>query len=158
VQFCRNKGSDDEEILATTVIGLSLFTTILGIGLVIIGRLKLASYVSLLPMPVVGGYLAFIGLFCGQGGLSLMSKVQVSGIMEWYKFGHEKEIILFLPGLIGGIIIYSSIRIIKHMAVLPCAVASIVILFYVTLMINGLSLEDAKNLGWVNEGSVPPVW
>ena len=158
VRYCQNEGRSDEEILATTLIGLSMFTTILGIGLVVIGRLKLASYVQLLPTPVVGGYLAFIGFFCGQGGLSLMSNVQVSGILEWYKFGHEKQLMWSLPGILGGLAIYISIRTIKHMAVLPCAVATTIVIFYITLGMNGLSLQDAKNLGWVNPADAPPVW
>lgn len=158
VQYCKNEGRDDEEILATTLVGLSLFTAILGVGLVVIGKLKLASYVELLPTPVVGGYLAFIGFFCGQGGMSLMSGVEVSGIMEWYKFCHERLLLLSLPGLIGGFGIYISIRTIKHMAVLPVAVTSIIILFYICLTTYGLSLEDAKELGWVSQADAPPVW
>jgi len=57
----------DEEILATATIGLALCTALLGLGLVVIGYFRLASTVQLLPTPVVGGYLAFIGFFCGQG-------------------------------------------------------------------------------------------
>ena len=158
VKYCKDDGRDDEEILATILIGLSLFTTILGVALVIIGRLKLASYVEYLPTPVVGGYLAFIGFFCGQGGMSLMSNVQVSGVLEWYKFAHVQEIIWSLPGILGGIGIYVSMRTIKHMAVLPCAVTSIVVIFYITLGVTGTSLYDAKTLGWVNQADDPPVW
>ena len=38
---------------------------------------QLAGLVQYLPLPVVGGYLAFIGLYCLEAGLSLMSGVQV---------------------------------------------------------------------------------
>lgn len=158
VKYCKNDGRNDEEILATTLIGLSLFTAILGLSLVLIGRLRLASYVEYLPTPVVGGYLAFIGFFCGQGGMALMSNVEVEGIMDWYKFGHMRQILLSLPGLIGGIGIYVSMRTIKHMAVLPCAVTLIIVTFYITLEVGGLSLEDAKEMGWVNHADAPPVW
>lgn len=158
VRYCKEDGRDDEEILATTLIGLSLFTATLGFSLIVIGKLKLASYVQLLPTPVVGGYLAFIGFFCGQGGLSLMSNIQVSGVMEWYEFVHEKAIIMLSPGLIGGIGIYVGMRTIKHMAVLPCAVALIIISFYVSLGATGTSLESAKEFGWLNQADAPPVW
>ena len=158
VKYCKEDGRDDEEILATTLIGLSLFTTMLGISLVLIGRLKIASYVKYLPTPVVGGYLAFIGFFCGQGGISLMSNVHVSGVLEWYKFAHIQEIIWSLPGILGGIGIYISMRKMKHMAVLPCAVAFIMIIFFITLGVTGTSLYDAKTLGWVNQADDPPIW
>lgn len=50
------------------LVTLSLSTCLLGVALVGIGRLRLASLVQYLPMPVVGGYLAYIGFFCGQVG------------------------------------------------------------------------------------------
>ena len=41
------------------------------------GKLRLAMLVQYLPLPVVGGYLAFIGLYCLEAGLSLMTGMQV---------------------------------------------------------------------------------
>jgi hypothetical protein len=32
-------------------------------------------------MPVIGGYLAFIGFFCGQAGLAMMAGVQVINML-----------------------------------------------------------------------------
>ena len=46
VKYCEKRGKEDEEILATTTIGLSLCTALLGIGLLAIGRCRLASYVQ----------------------------------------------------------------------------------------------------------------
>lgn len=51
-------------------------TGLLGVALVVLGRLRLASVVQYLPMPVIGGYLAFIGYFCGQAGLAFASGVR----------------------------------------------------------------------------------
>lgn len=51
-------------------------TGLLGLSLVLLGRLRLASVVQYLPMPVIGGYLAFIGYFCGQAGLAFASGVR----------------------------------------------------------------------------------
>ena len=36
-----------------------------------------------LPLPVVGGYLAFIGIFCLEAGLSLMTGQQIDGVSTW---------------------------------------------------------------------------
>jgi MFS superfamily sulfate permease-like transporter len=60
-----------DAIVATSVFTLSLYTMLLGFVLVFVGRIKLASFVSYLPMPVVGGYLAFIGFFCLEAGISV---------------------------------------------------------------------------------------
>lgn len=40
---------EDQAMLATVVVGLSLCTALLGLGLVVIGRLRLAQYVQMLP-------------------------------------------------------------------------------------------------------------
>jgi sulfate permease, SulP family len=47
----------------------------LGLALMALGKGGMATLVQFLPMPVVGGYLAFIGFFCGQAGLALMAQV-----------------------------------------------------------------------------------
>jgi MFS superfamily sulfate permease-like transporter len=49
VDHCKSRGYDDETMLATVTVGLSLSTAVLGICLVILGQLQLAQYVQLLP-------------------------------------------------------------------------------------------------------------
>lgn len=55
-----NDGGTTEEVLSTTLVLLSLATLALGLVLVLMGHFRLADAVSYLPMPVVGGYLAFV--------------------------------------------------------------------------------------------------
>ena len=155
VKYCKDEGRSDDEILATTVVGLSMFTALLGVALVIISKFKLATYVELLPISVVGGYLAFIGFFCGQGGFALMSKVQLSGIRDWHKLLDEYAIVLSLPGIACGICIYVSMRKFDHVAVLPCALSLMLVFFYIFLTVNSLSREEATELGWISDTSAP---
>jgi SulP family sulfate permease len=54
-------GGTEEEVVSTTLALLSAGTACLGVVLVVMGHFRLADAVSYLPMPVVGGYLAFIG-------------------------------------------------------------------------------------------------
>merc|ERR1712127_1149549 len=106
VKYCIQNGYDAETTISTVTVGLSLCTFLLGIALIIIGRLQLVSIVQKLPMSVVGGYLAFIGFFCGQAGLCLMSGDHVKQFWQWYKFFEHDSLIKILPGLFGGILIY----------------------------------------------------
>ncbi|CAN0353798.1 unnamed protein product, partial [Discosporangium mesarthrocarpum] len=69
-------GIDDAAMLSTTCFVLCGCTTALGAALVAVGRLQLANLVQYLPMPVVGGYLAYIGYFCGQAGLAFAAGVR----------------------------------------------------------------------------------
>jgi len=70
------EGEPTAHIVATTLVALSVSTAALGIALILTGYLRLAMLVQYLPLPVVGGYLAFIGLYCLEAGLSLMSGLQ----------------------------------------------------------------------------------
>ncbi len=158
VKYCQDRGCTNEEILATVLVGLPLFTSILGVGLIIIGYLKLAGYVQKLPTTVVGGYLAFIGFFCGQSALSMLSHVNVSGVLEWYKFMHPQPLLLMFPGVAGGAGIFIAVRNLRHMATLPLSIALLLSLFYLTLYVTGTSRDEAKELGWMSAADAPPVW
>lgn len=166
VNYCQSTSSTsnpydpvEEHILATTTVLLPLSTAILGIGLILIGQANLASYVQLLPTPVVGGYLAFIGFFCGQSGLALMANVQVAGIFEWKKFLQPDALLHLLPGLLFGFIIYILVKTIRHMAVLPVCIASLIVAFYVVLFLTSSSIQEARENGWILQNShPPPIW
>eukprot|EP00976_Prorocentrum_cordatum_P060372 1175867-Prorocentrum_minimum.AAC.2 len=71
------KDASAEDIMATVLCTLAASTALLGIALIITGKCKLASLVQYLPLPVIGGYLAYIGLYCGLAGLGLMAGADV---------------------------------------------------------------------------------
>jgi MFS superfamily sulfate permease-like transporter len=153
VEYCRKQGHDDETMLATVTVGLGLATFLLGFGLVLVGRLRLAQYVQMLPTCVIGGYLAFIGWFCGMSGLELMAgggdiSLQVFADKFW----------LLLPGIAGGLLIYVLVRRLQHMAVLPACIAFLFVLFYVVLFARNKTIEQATNDGWIRKSDAPPVW
>ena len=72
-----------EALLSTVLVTLSASTALLGLALIITGKLQLAALVQYLPLPVVGGYLAFIGLYCIEAGLSLMTGLEVDALLGW---------------------------------------------------------------------------
>lgn len=66
--YCRKHQLSDAILLSTTLVLLSLATATVGLCLIGIGRLRLASIVTYVPMAAVSGYLAFIGLFAFNAG------------------------------------------------------------------------------------------
>ena len=63
VNRLQSRGEENEVILATVCVGLSLGTALLGLALMLVGRFRLASYMQMLPSCVVGGYLvSFLSL------------------------------------------------------------------------------------------------
>lgn len=59
-----------EERVATVLAHLSISTMLVGVGLILTGKARLASLVQYLPTPVIGGYLAYVGFFMVKGGIS----------------------------------------------------------------------------------------
>jgi len=149
VAKCQKRGASDEETISTVMATLSLGTFLLGLALVGLGKLELASAVQYLPMPVVGGYLAFIGFFCGQAGLAMMSEVELLGLGDWAKLLEPRAALLAAPGLILGVGLYVLVRKARHMLALPAFLLAVVVAFYAALAIAGCSLEDARAFGWV---------
>jgi hypothetical protein len=94
---------------------------------------------------VVGGYLAYIGWFCGISGITLMagtSDLTGSNILDPYG-------IYILPGLCAGIMIYIAIRTIRHMAVLPSCILFLFLFFYLILYCTNTTVQDATQAGWI---------
>jgi len=151
----KERGGSDEEMLATACVVLPLCTCLLGAMLVLIGKLRLASLVHYLPMPVIGGYLAYIGFFCGEAGLSMMAGVEVTGVQDWYKFFNRKAAILMAPGIICGVGILVLARKIRHMATLPVCMFSIILIFYIVMYCTGHSIGSMREYGWFDEESAP---
>ena len=158
VSRLKSMGVHDTSILATVTIGLSIYTAVLGCALVLVGKFRLASYCQMLPSSVAGGYLAFIGFFCGQAGLALMAKLDVTGLAQWYKFLDSDALMLLAPGVIGGCTIYFSARIFRHMAVLPSCIIMLLVVFYSILWATGTSVQEATENGWITESVVAPSW
>lgn len=163
VQHCQmNNLHDDEVILATVTVGLGLASLVLGFGLIFLGRLRLAGYVQMLPTCVVAGYLAYIGFFCGKSGLALMA------IMNDHDTSSEdttlswnlllRQWIFVLPGFVGGIFIYLSVRSFRHVAVLPCCILVLLCCFYAGLLFTGTSIAEATEHGWIRQAEQAPVW
>jgi MFS superfamily sulfate permease-like transporter len=167
---------DDSRLLATATVGLSLATALLGAGLVLIGAAGLARHVRVLPTSVVGGYLAYIGWFCGASGVELMASG--AGAAASSSRGASPQtgrtwtagnvavdprrawdlLRLVLPGVAGGCAIYLSVRRFRHMAVLPACIGLELAAFYAALWATGSTVRDATDRGWIRPADGAPPW
>ena len=133
-------------LLLTILLLLLLFSA----GLIIVGRMRLASLVSYLPMPVVGGYLAFIGLFCLEAGLSLCTGKSINqNPSSWIQMADSKAITMALPGISSGLLLCFISHKITHSAALPVAMMLMPLLFYLVVVVAGVSVEELQTSGWL---------
>jgi MFS superfamily sulfate permease-like transporter len=142
-----DQGATTEEILSTTLVLLSLATASLGVICIVMGKLKLADAVAYLPLPVVGGYLAFIGYFCIQAGISLCISKPMIGIAGWTALWSVEALILAIPGITAGAFLVWIARNVQHDVALPLAMVCIPAGFYLLLFMCGGSLEGAREGG-----------
>ena len=128
VHECRDVAADAgcQERLSTVLVSLSCSTALLGLALIVTGKLRLAQYVQYLPLPVVGGYMAFIGLFCGEAGLSLMTGQHIQGLLsvtrgveQWQRLLTEEAALMLAPGVICGVLLTVVTARFHHYLVLP---------------------------------------
>ena len=159
VAHCTHKGADDTTIISTVLVTLSLATFLLGCLLIVIARLKLASLVQYLPMPVIGGYLAYIGFFCGQAGLALMASVEIVKIEDWRLLGNVRSLMFVAPGILMAVSLYVAVRKIRRKLTMPTFLVGVEAAFYIWLFVTGTTLDEVRDAGWVSERTaLGPCW
>lgn len=146
-------GHTESEILSTALALLCLGTALLGLVLILMGRFKLADAVSFLPMPVVGGYLAFIGYFCVEAGTSLCIGEPMMTLKDWDLQFNLPNLKLAIPGLITGLVLTLTSRLATKSTTLPSVMVAIPALFYFIVWICGSSIEEVREDGWVGDTS-----
>eukprot|EP00536_Pseudo-nitzschia_multiseries_P012005 jgi/Psemu1/320162/estExt_fgenesh1_pm.C_4380002 len=148
-------GNTEVEILSTTLVLLCAGTASLGLVLVAMGKFKLADAVSFLPMPVVGGYLAYIGYFCVLAGTSLCISQPMMDPRDWaLLFDGSSNLKLAVPGLATGLVLTLVGRLATNPGTLPLVMVAIPALFYAVFVgLCGISLDEARDSGWVGRSS-----
>jgi len=149
-------GGTIDEVVSTTLVVLPLGTAALGIVLIFLGKFKLLDIVSYLPMPVIGGYLAFIGYFCFEAGVALCIGKPMTELKHWAYLLEPQSLLLATPGLLSALLLTIISRKATNDAILPLAMVLIPASFYALLLIFGVSLDEAREAGWVGQVA-PPV-
>lgn len=151
--------------MATVLVALSSSTLLLGLALMLTGRLRLAVLVQYLPLPVVGGYLAFIGLYCLEAGLALMSGVQVTsllgpdGLAQWSQLLQPAALLATLPGVACGLAMLLALSRYDHFLLLPGMLLAIPLAFFLVALAAGCDLEQLREAGWIAppQPAAPPL-
>jgi len=157
------KNASPDAIIPTTLVTLSLATALLGVVVYILGRLRLAKLISYLPMPVVGGYLAFIGFFCFLAGIGLCIGEDVSSILDLQKAFNMRALKLASPAIVGGGILAIAGRKAERWYTLPICIIALPMAFYVFMSMTDLSFAEAQEQGWMQkprtgEVTSAPFW
>lgn len=167
--YCNLSGAQDQPaaILATVASGLTgvsvldegaaistmfaviiLSTASFGLALLLLGVLRFGRYTQLIPYPVIGGFLAGVGVLvliatiCFQSGIT-PTLDSLPQLFSWQIALH------WLPSLIAGSLLYWGMSRIRHVLFLPIALIGIVISFYIVASILSFSLASLRESGFV---------
>jgi sulfate permease, SulP family len=151
VDDCKEAGIDDANTLATALATLTVATTTVGILIVATGALKLASFVQFCPLPVVGGYLAFVGAFMFLSGAGLAAGVPLSvSPKTWIPLFSLDPVLRLLPALVMVAALSAVQRRSRSPYSLPLFLLIVPAMFYIVVFLGGWSLTDVRDKGWMS--------
>lgn len=107
-------------------------------------------------MPVVGGYLAFIGYFCLEAGVGLAISKTILNVTDWALLFQPSVFLLAAPALMAGFVLTWVSRNVKKDAALPLAMVVIPGIFYTIIFLSGIGMDGARSAGWMG-GKYPRI-
>lgn len=129
----------DRTVTAVWAIWLSAIFT--GISLYVMGHLKLGRLVRFLPLPVISGFLASVGIALVLGGTSTMAGIDITKASLPTLFS-TTLLIKWLPGIALAAVLWFVTARWKHELVLPNTLGIAVVLFYGVCYTQGMRLPD----------------
>ena len=142
-----------DERLYTVIATIIVNSLIGGILFIALGRFKLGGLIRFIPYPVVGGFLAGIGVLLIQGAFQSLSGIDPNHL-EFSALFQPNVLFQWLPGLVFALVLFFALKHVEHFLVIPGVVGGAIALFYLGLAITGTSIEQASSQGWLL-GEIP---
>ncbi|OWZ24638.1 hypothetical protein PHMEG_000244 [Phytophthora megakarya] len=149
-----------EQRISTVLVHLSICTILVGVGLILTGKARLASLVQYLPTPVIGGYLAYVGFFMVKGGASLttgqsatgFTRISLASVQGWGVLASSSHSLMLLtPAFAGGIMLAILTSRFHHFAVFPSCILVLPASFFLVVWISNYTLDDARAAGFLED-------
>jgi sulfate permease, SulP family len=139
---------DDGVAISTMFTVIVLSTASFGLVLLLLGTLEWGKYTQLIPYPVVGGFLAGVGMMMLTATIQFLSGVTVSieslpQLLSW------EATLRWLPSLIAAGLLYWGMNRIRSVLLLPLALLCILILFYTIAAALSFSPASLRESGFI---------
>eukprot|EP00892_Ulva_mutabilis_P001349 jgi/Ulvmu1/11214/UM072_0051.1 len=127
----RLREEPQEVIVGTAILACALSTVLLGLALVLFGRYRLAAVTAYIPLPVVAGYLGYVGYFCLTAGFAQASALPIHSPTSWLLLLTHREAWLKLAATSGAVAaVFYSINVWRTPIALPATLVAIPVLWY----------------------------
>jgi SulP family sulfate permease len=144
---------DERAAISTMFVVIVFSTASFGLVLLLFGVLRLGKYTQLIPYPVVGGFLAGVGMLVLIATIRFLSGIAPT-IDSLPQFLSWQMTLRWLPSLIAASLLYWGMNRIRNVLLLPVGLIGILILFYTVTGTLSFSLDSLREGGFVFE-SVP---
>jgi len=136
------------EVLAPTLIALSLTTALTGLLLLLFGITRAGRAIRFVPFPVIGGFLGATGWLMIMGAVQVVTNEQPA-IANLAAFGNIAIIGKLAAALAVALALQFALRRSKSPFVMPGVLVSGFVATYVVLLVTGYSVTAAQDLGWM---------
>lgn len=142
----RMRGADPEAIYVTVIAAVSITSILTAVFFLLLGWFKASKFVRYIPYPVIGGFLAGTGWLLSLGGLNVMTGMPptLSNVGQMLS---PDLLIIWVPGVVFAAALLLALRRSNHFLITPGAVILAASLFYVYLLVAGISVPEASERG-----------
>lgn len=143
----RARGSPTEGFLAV-VAATVLMTALCGVVFLALGLRRRGDLLRIIPVPVVGGYIAGAGWVLLQAGIHMTidEPLFYTGLADLIE---GRALRLWLPAVAFGVVTVLAVRIVKRPLVVPAMIGVGVVGFAVVATALGQSITDVRLGGWL---------
>lgn len=137
--------------VSTSLVCMTLSTLIVGLFVLLVAKKRWAGFVNYIPLPVIAGYLSYVGFFCIQSGVSLAINRDLDSLVSWFGVFRIGAMVRLFPAVVSCVLMIMTMKRVSHPMALPGLLISLVLVFHIFLRMIGVSLEDAADGGWVSK-------
>ena len=134
--------------VGTVLVALALSTTLTGVCLYILGKLKMGRWIRYVPYPVIGGFLVSTGWVVALGGINVMTNVQLS-TATLGRYLDQAVLPHLLVGVGFAAVMYIVLGRAKHYLWTPGLLLGGTLLTHIILAIRGIGIQEAQKQGWL---------
>jgi sulfate permease, SulP family len=137
-----------EQTFATVLSAIVLITVLTGLFFLVLGQLRSSRLVRYIPYPVIGGFLAGTGWVIVRGAMSVLTGTSFA-LSDLSDLFQPDILLLWLPALVFAVLLLVVLRRVHHPLALPVMLVIAVGLFYISIWIRGISVQEAQASGWL---------
>jgi SulP family sulfate permease len=140
--------SGGTDLLAPTLIALSLTTALTGLLLCVLGFTHAGRAIRFVPFPVIGGFLGATGWLMITGAMQVMTnrRPTLATIQNFLDAGTVAKL---APGALVAITLYVLLRRRKNPYILPTVLTASFVVTHLVLLGSHTTLADAQAGGWM---------